>query len=77
MRAETYYVVKKNKYYGGEILNVGLNTHCNYADMLLYAKKYETVEQAQKAIEVHKQHNSWVNTYKGKWKIQKIEIREL
>ena len=36
MRAETYYVVKKNKYYGGEILNVGLNTHCNYADMLLY-----------------------------------------
>jgi hypothetical protein len=77
MRSETYYVVKKNKYYGGEILQVGLDTHCHYADMLLYAKKYETEDAAKRAIEIHEQKNSWVNNYKGKWKIQKIEIREV
>ena len=77
MKTETYYVVKRNKYYGGEILNVGLNTHCHYADCLLYAKKYETEAQAKRAIEIHEKQDSWVNKYAGAWKVKQIEIREV
>lgn len=71
-----FYVIKKNRWFGSGILNVGLKKIHHYTDDILSAKKYLSLQDAEYARNSYKENNI-LPLYNGEWKIKKFKIIEV
>lgn len=71
-----FYVIKKNRWFGAGILNIGLKKSHHYTDSILSAKYYIDLKEAEYILNSYKENNI-LPLYKGEWKIKKYEIREV
>lgn len=66
-----FYVIKKNRWFGAGILNIGLKKSHYYTDSILSAKYYTDLKEAEYILNSYKENNI-LPLYKGEWKIKKI-----
>jgi len=77
MKQETIiYVIKKNRWFGAGILNIGLKKSHRYTDNILSAKYYTDLKEAEHALNLYRENNI-LPLYKGQWKIKKYGLREM
>lgn len=70
------YVVKKQKYYFQSWLHIGLKNHIQFAD-ILNAKYYTNKSEAEKMAEALNSTKTWLDVYKGIFKVKILEIKEI
>ena len=71
-----FYIVKKNKIYYFNTLNIGLKHKHDYTDYLPSAKFFEKEERAQEVADKLNDENT-CNFVRGTWKVKKVRIEEI
>lgn len=65
---KTIWVIKKNRIYYQNGLNVGLKTHYHYCDDIIYAKWFDQITDAKRICDNLNEKNA-IDYVKGKWKV--------
>ena len=73
MNDKCMWVVKKNRIFYQNALNVGLKTHYHYCDDILYARFFDEFHKAKSIADKLNEANA-IDYIKGKWKVVEYNL---